>query len=107
MSGAKIRATKNPFFISDKDDLVRPIKVKKFHSKRFRITEGDITGGNKEYEDLMENLYPLNPESKYELSPLTSSPISKTFTKDGDVIIHVEYIEVEMATDANKDERKY
>lgn len=105
---AKIRATKNPFFISDKDDLMRTIMVKKFHSERFRITDGDITGDNKRYEDLMENMYPYKMDSKYELSSITGSPISKTFTKDGDVIIHVEYIELARdEPEEDKDKREY
>ena len=67
----------------------------KFHSEVFMIylDDREVEGGpkgNKEYMELMNRLH--EPDSNI-LIPPDMSP-SKSFTKDGDIIIHVEYIEV-------------
>ena len=88
---AKMTPMHNPFFIDMEDDLLEG-NAMKFHSEIFQVDPLDLSGGNSKYEALMEKL--INPaEANFALSMYTSTPVSKSWNKDGTLSIHVEYVE--------------
>ena len=101
---SKVTPLQNPLFIPDEPEL----QVKGYHSKVFRIQEGDQNMDNKRYQEFMLRLSNMDEDSNIVLSPIVSSPISKSWTKEGDLLIHVEYIELEeIPRDSDPDKRKY
>lgn len=91
MSNARITPLHNPFFLDTDDDLLDGNSLK-FHSEVFCIDSLDLEGGNAKYEALMEKL--INPaEASLALNPYSSTPVSKSWNKDGSMMVHVEYVE--------------
>lgn len=90
MSEAKISPAMNPNFMgNDALDFNRC----KFYSRVFRITQLESLDENASYIELMGTLFPYDPSSNFQLNPMGSA-ITKTWTKEGDLLIHVEYIEM-------------
>mgnify|MGYP007090087425 CR=1 FL=1 len=99
---SKISEIKKPSYLSTFE-----IPKVKFHSEVFMIyldgrsVEGGPPG-NDEYMDLMNKLY---DHSTNIMIPPDMKP-SKSFTKEGDIIIHVEYVEV-LDESTSPDNREY
>lgn len=88
---ATIRPAVDPYHIKDEPKSV----VGRFRTEMFRISYNDLTGDKDRYEKFMKTLYPYDQESNLELHIQLGNPITKTWTKEGDLLIHVEYIELE------------
>lgn len=88
MSKAKVSMAKDPDWIApdalDWEDI-------DFFSEIFQIDSLDRNGDKGRYEKLMSSMFPFSPESCYQLNP-NGNAVTKTWTKDGDLLIHVEYI---------------
>lgn len=98
MSDAKVSLIPNPMYIPDDEQLA----VKNFRVEMFKLIPGDDNGDRIRYEKFMLNVFPMNPESKIEI---TES--SKTWTKEGALVICLECVEMhadEKAEDPDKRE---
>lgn len=83
----KIRAMKNPFH-EPEDNFNEKIE---FKSKIFTLSASDPIS-RAEYESLIQSMFPFDMNSKKQLNPLGNG-ITKSWTKTGDLMVHVEWIE--------------
>ncbi|NIR12580.1 MAG: hypothetical protein GWN86_00925 [Desulfobacterales bacterium] len=90
MSEAKMYPARDPTYIPENS---LDFDKCEFHSKVFRISEIEGMSQNDEYMKLMESMFPYDPASNLQLNPMGNA-ITKTWTKDGDLLVHVEYIEM-------------
>ena len=94
---ANVKPKKNPFYLGE-EDMNFINRSGEFHSDVFVIKkDGGGSCGNEEYEELMNSLYPFDPSSDNILNPYSS--ISKSTDKSGDIIIHVEWLEMKEEKD--------
>lgn len=78
-----------------------------FHSEMFVLDAMDSNGDAKRYEQLMGKLYPFDPTSDMQLNP-NGNAVTKTWTKMGDLLIQVEYIEmIRDKKDESADDKDY
>ena len=102
--GAKVTKKKNPFYLGE-EDMNFINRSGKFHSDVFVIKkDGGGSCGNEEYEELMNSMYPFDPSSDNILNPYSS--ISKSTDKSGDIIIHVEWIEMKSEEEGVEEKAK-
>lgn len=95
---AKVTNLKNPNYSPASDILEND--VEEYHSEIFCLST--VTSGDHDnYKELMKKL--MSPRFEH-LIPLDSS---KSWTKTGDLMIHVEYVEVKKLEDLDPDERDY
>ncbi len=71
-----------------------------FHSEVFLIDS--IGNGNAKYKELMGKLFPYDPQSDLMLNPMGNA-ITKSWTKEGDLMIHVEWVEMIRDKPENKE----
>ncbi len=84
---ATVTPAKNPFY--NPDSGFSPDVQVVFNSRIFHIDKNDTTGDNLEYTALMNEI--LDNASKYYMF---KEP-SKSWTKEGRLLIHVEYYEAQ------------
>ena len=89
MTGAKVSPLRDPLHTSE-DDFIFTHKKTKFHSRIFVINKSG--GDNEEYEELMNSLYPFCQDSN--LIPNPYSNIIRSIDKEGNIVIHIEYLEL-------------
>lgn len=90
-TSATIKPSIDPYHFKDE----ARISIKRFGTELFRISYGGTNGDKERYEAFMKSLYPYDPNSSIELQTQFGNAISKTWTKEGDLLIHIEYIEIE------------
>jgi hypothetical protein len=103
---AVVKPSANPFYVKDDSQA----KVKAYRTEMFCIQVGDCNGDKLRYEQFMQSLYPYSPESKFELHMNLGSPRMQTWTKEGDLLIFIEYIELELperSHQSDPDNKKY
>ena len=107
MSNGKASLAKDPYYQSMKEmdqDLSfgNPFGDREFtyKSKIFSLSKTDYNNHNKKYEDLMNKLY---DPSETNVMLIPDRTISKSWSKEGDLLIHVEYLEFSEA-EAHEDE---
>ena len=103
---AVVKPTNNPYYT--KDDSAS--KVKAYRTEMFCIQVNDYNGDKERYEKFMHSLYPYDPESKFELNMSLGNPKTQTWTKEGDLLIFIEYIELELperSAQSDPDNKKY
>lgn len=104
MSEVSIRPKGNPNYQQAKPAL----KVKKVGVEIFLIQRDDNNGDKARYEDFMLSLYPYTPDSPRELNVSTGGdPRKFSWTKEGDLLVQVEYIEWEQEVSNAADNKKY
>lgn len=107
----KVNPVKNPFYMPDDmlssgNDLFGA-KVKEFKAEIFRVTEDGFGSGAEDFSRLMLSMFPYNTKSDLVLNTITTKdPITKTWTKEGDILICVEYLQLELEDEAEEAERK-
>ena len=89
---ASVTPLKNPYYQSD-SGVMSDVKLT-FHSRIFHLDKNDTSGDHVSYSALMNEI--LDNESKYYMF---KEP-SKSWTKEGRLLIHVEYYE---AIEGDKD----
>ncbi len=90
MSEAKVSLMTNPFYMPDDERL----SVKDFKMEMFVISRGDGTGDRMRYENFMKGVFPYDKDSRIEIIET-----DKSWTKEGSLIICVQYVEMESDVD--------
>lgn len=105
MSEVTIRAKKDPYY--SQNDKVQ-LKIKSFGVETFLIQRDDMNGDKARYEKFMHSLFPYTPDSKIELNPSGGDPRKFSWTKEGDLLVYIEYIEWEDDdTSVSADKKRY
>lgn len=79
----------NPFHVSDDVDFFKNLDLT-YHSRLFKLTRGE-GGDNKEYRQIMNRL--LDPDEE-NLMAYPDKQRNESWTQDGDLMVHMEYLEV-------------
>ena len=82
---AKVTPIRNPFYQGE-SDVMSDVRMS-FHSKIFHLDKNDTSGDHVAYRALMNEI--LDNSSRYYMF---KEP-SKSWTKEGRLLIHVEYYE--------------
>lgn len=84
----------NPYYYNPEDDNFAEDVEMEFNSEIFHIDSNDPFGsGNAKYEALMERLIDPN-EKDLMLNFYSASAVSKSWQKDGTMLVHVEYLKL-------------
>lgn len=94
---AKVTNLKNPDY-NPAGDILENV-IKEYHSEIFCIST--LGGDNEKYKELMRKL------TSSEFDNLIPLDTSKSWTKTGDLMIHVEYVEMKKQGSLDPDEREY
>lgn len=94
---AKVTDLKNPDYNPAGDILQNT--VEEYHSEIFCLSA--LGGDNEKYKELMKKL------TSQEFEHLIPLDASKSWTKTGDLMIHVEYVEMKKHDSLDPDEREY
>lgn len=100
--GVKISPAINPSYIPPEEEFFDKCE---FKSEIFLIHPGMHNSDHDRYVELMNSMYPYDKNSKKMLAP--NGGINKTFTKEGDMLIHVEYVEFIENKETKPEDRKY
>lgn len=104
MSEVSIRPKNNPFYTqNDKPQL----KIKRVGLEIFVIQRDDMNGDKKRYEDFMLSLYPYTPDSMLELNASAGEARRFSWTKEGDLLVQIEFIEWEQEVKDSANQKKY
>lgn len=104
-SDVSVRAKANPFY-SQNDKPV--LKIKRVGIEIFLIQRDNMNNDKTRYEEFMLSLYPFTPDSKLELNGgAGGDPRKYSWTKEGDLLIQVEYIEWEEEARDAANNKKY
>jgi len=87
-SEAKVSPSLNPNYIADNE---LDWDICEFHSKVFVISSLNGLDQTDDYNKLIQSMYPYEPTSKIMLNPMGNA-ITKTWTKENDLLIHVEWV---------------
>lgn len=87
---ARMTPAKNPDYIDPKD---LTFGKSKFHSRIFLIAGDGTPDDSEAYANLMNEMFPYDPASNKQLNPMGAA-VSKNWTKNGDLLVHVEWIEL-------------
>lgn len=98
MSEAKVSLINNPFHMPEDDQLV----VKDFQVQMFKLIPGDDNGDRMRYEKFMMKVFPYDKDSKIEIIAT-----NKNWTKEGALIICLEYVEIDNGEPETPDTREY
>lgn len=106
MTSAVVRPANNPHYVKDDPGM----KIKACRSEMFCIQLNDTNGDKAKYEQFIQSLYPWDPNSKFEMNTTVGNPRTQTWTKEGDLLIFIEYIELELperAAQSDPENKKY
>lgn len=81
----------NPFYTPDMGSMYQKAVYK---TKMFEIFPDDENAQKVKYESFMQSLFPYTPDSTLELNPSIPNNPTKTWTKEGSLLIFIEYIEM-------------
>ena len=79
----------NPFFMGE-HEFYKTLDIT-YHSSIFRLTRGK-GGDNEKFQDIMQKLY--DPDEDHFMAIPGGAKRSQSWTKEGDLMIHLEYLEV-------------
>lgn len=100
MSEAKVSLLSNPFYIPEDEEK---LSVKSYSVVMFKITPGDDTGDRGRYEKFIMSTFPYNRDSRLEVIDKR-----ETWTKEGYLIICIDYVEmVDELKEETPEDREY
>lgn len=104
MSDVTVRPKANPFYTGNDKPALR---IKRVGLEIFVIQRDDTNGDKKRYEEFMLSLYPYTPDSMLEMNASAGEPRRFSWTKEGDLLIQIEYIEWEQEVKDAANNKKY
>lgn len=90
----------NPYSMGE-HDFYKTLDIT-YHSEIFRLTRMEGKGDNEEFQETMQKLY--DPDEDHFMAIPGGAKRSQSWTQEGDLMIHLEYLEVyEKASDEDED----